>query len=155
MNGLLCLSYELKKEIIMKSKILVLLVVGFCGVIASCNDDDSTQPSTINATWNLKNISGGLAGINDDYNQEIIKWNFDSQALTLTVENNNSQNIIYDGFESGVYSYSILESGRNSYLIIEDKEFGGYTLTENNLKIDQNKTSTGSGADGFIIELER
>ncbi len=138
----------------MKSKILVLLVVGFCGVIASCNDD-SPQASTINGTWNLKNVSGGLAGINDDYNRGIIKWNFDSQALTLTVENNNSQNIIYDGFESGVYSYSILESGGNSYLIVEDTEFGGYTLTENNLMIDQNKTSTGSGADGFIIELER
>ncbi len=138
----------------MKSKILVLVVVGFCGVIASCNDD-SPQASTINGTWNLKNISGGLAGINDDYNQGIIKWIFDSHALTLTVENNNSQNTIYDGFESGIYSYSVLESGDNSYLIVEDTEFGGYTLTENNLMIDQNKTSTGSGADGFIIELER
>lgn len=139
----------------MKSKILVLLVVGFCGVIASCNNDDSIQATTINGTWNLKNISGGLAGINDDYNQGIIKWIFDSQALTLTVENNNSQNTIYDGFESGIYSYSILESGGNSYLIVEDTEFGGYTLTENNLMIDQNKTSTGSGADGFVIALER
>ena len=129
--------------------------MGFCGVIASCNNDDSIQATTINGTWNLKNISGGLAGINDDYNQGIIKWIFDSQALTLTVENNNSQNIIYDGFESGMYSYSILESGGNSYLIVADIEFGGYTLTENNLMIDQNKTWTGSGADGFIIELER
>ncbi len=139
----------------MKSKILVLLVVGFCGVNASCNDDDSPQASTINGTWNLKNISGGLAGINDDYNQGIIKWIFDSQALTLTVENNNSQNTIYDGFESGIYSYSILESGGNSYLIVEDAEFGVFTLTENNLMLDQNIISTGSGADGFIIELER
>jgi len=139
----------------MKWKILVLLVVGFCGVIASCNDDDSTQASTINGTWNLKNISGGLAGINDAYNQGIIKWVFDSQALTLTVENNNSQNTIYDGFESGIYSYSILESGGDSYLIAEDIEFGGYTVTENNLIIDQNKTLIGTGADGFIIELER
>ena len=139
----------------MKSKILVLLVVGFCGVIASCNNDDSIQASTINGTWYLKNISGGLAGINDDYNQGIIKWIFDSQALTLTVENNNSQNTVFDGFESGIYSYSILESGGNSYLIVEDTEFGGYTFTENNLMLDQNKISTGSGADGFIIELER
>ena len=139
----------------MKSKILVLLVVGFCGAIASCNNDDSIQATTINGTWNLKNISGGLAGINDDYNQGIIKWIFDSQALTLTVENNNSKNTIYYGFESGIYSYSILESGGNSYLIVEDTEFGGYTLTENNLMIDQNKTSTGSGADGFVIALER
>ena len=139
----------------MKSKILVLLIVGFGEVIASCNYDDSTQVSTINGTWNLKNISGGLAGINDDYNQGIIKWIFNSQSLTLTVENNNSQNTIYDGFESGIYSYSILESGGNSYLIVEDTEFSGYTLTENNLMLDQNKTSTGSGADGFILELER
>ena len=139
----------------MKSKILVLLVVGFCGVISSCNNDDSIQATIINGTWNLKNISGGLAGINDDYNQGIIKWIFDSQALTLTVENNNSQNTIYDGFESGIYSYSILESGGNSYLIVEDIEFGGFAITENNLVIDQNKTTAGSGADGFIIELER
>ena len=127
----------------MKSKILVLLVVGFCGVIASCNNDDSIQATTINGTWNLKNISGGLAGINDDYDQGIIKWVFDSQALTLTVENNNSQNTFYDGFESGIYSYSILESGGNSYLFVEDTEFGGYTFTENNLLLDQNKISTG------------
>lgn len=139
----------------MKSKILVLLVVGFCGAIASCNDDDPTQASTINGTWNLKNISGGIAGINDDYNQGIIKWIFNSQSLTLTVENNNSQNTTYDGFESGIYNYSILESGGDSYLIAEDIEFGGYTVTENNLIIDQNKTLIGTGADGFIIELER
>jgi len=125
----------------MKSKILVLLIVGFGGVIASCNDDDSTQASTINGTWNLKNISGGIAGINDDYNQGIIKWIFNSQSLTLIVENNNSQNTIYDGFLSGIYNYSILESGGNSFLIVEDTEFGGYTLMENNLMIDQNKTS--------------
>jgi len=139
----------------MKSKILVLLVLGFCGVIVSCNNDELTPASTINGTWNLKNISGGLAGINDDYNQELIIWIFDSQTLTLTVENNNSQNTIYDGLDSGIYSYSLLERDGNSYLIVEDTEFGGYTFTENILILDQNETSTGSGADGFIIRLER
>jgi hypothetical protein len=138
----------------MKSRILVLTIMGFCGVIVSCNNE-LVQPTTINGTWNLMNISGGLTGINNDYDQGIIKWIFDSHALTLTVENNNFQNTTYDGFVSGIYSYSILESVSNSYIIVENTEIGGYTVTDNNLTIDQNKTSTGSAADGFIMKLNR
>ena len=140
---------------IMKSKFLIFLVLGFCIVVASCNNDSLTPTSTIDGNWNLKNISGGFAGINDNYIPESIIWMFNSQNSTLTVENNNSQNTIYDGFESGVYTYSILENAGNSYLIVEEMELGGITLTEDNLILNQNETSTGSGADGFIINLER
>ncbi len=148
-------KYNLKNTV-MKSKILTFFIVMSLVLLVSCtNDSNSIQIDTINGSWNLTNISEGLAGIDDDYDTGIIKWIFDSQNLTLTVENNNLSNTIYDGFESGIYMYSILEINGNSYLLIEDIEFGGYTVTQNNLMIDQNEISTGSGADGFVLRFER
>ena len=39
-------------------------------------------------------------------------------------------------------------------LIIDDNEFGGLIILNNNLTIDQNLTSTGTGADGFIYSFQ-
>jgi len=136
------------------NKLILLLIITF-GTLLSCTIDDDDTP-TIAGAWQVKNISGGLAGIDDTYTQGTIKWTFNSQNFTLTVVNNNPLNTtIYDGFAPGIYSYSITKNNDSSYLVIEGNEFGESTLTVQNLIINQNKLSTGTGNDGFILKLER
>lgn len=138
-------------------KILTLIISTGLGILTSCtNNDDSTQMEIINGTWNLKNVSGGIAGINVDYNSGDIIWIFDSQNQTITVENNSSQNPNYEGLNSGIYNYSVFETSGNSYLKIDGTEFAMYIISENHLLLDQNETSTeGDGADGFLLRLEQ
>ncbi len=145
------------KKLIMKTRLTYRIIMIFCLMLFfSCsNSDDSIQLPIINGTWNLRNVGGGLNGIDDDYEQGIIKWVFNSQTFIITVENNNFQNTNYDGLESGIYTYSILENEGDFFLIIEGAEFGGYILTESDLILNQNETSTGSGADEYILKFER
>jgi len=134
-------------------RLSLLMILGLV-VFTNCNnDDDSNQEETLNGIWNVKNISGGISGIDDDYDNGIITWTFNNQVLTI--ENNESQGNIYSGFESGTYNYSTNEVNGINYITINNAEYGGYTLSINNLTINQNETSSGSGADFFILQFER
>ncbi|MCK5442788.1 MAG: hypothetical protein KAJ23_12935, partial [Maribacter sp.] len=73
----------------------------------------------------------------------------------LTVINNNTANTLYDGLDTGEYPYSILTKNKVLYLLINGQEFGGITLSQNELTLNQNELSTGSGADGFVVLLEK
>jgi len=137
-------------KIVKLSLLMILSLVNF----TSCNNDDnSNQMEILNGIWNVKNISGGFAGINDDYDTGIITWTFNNQILTI--ENNESQGNVYSGLESGTYNYSTNEINGNNYIIINNAEYGGFTLSVNNLTINQNETSSGSGADAFILQFEK
>tara|TARA_B110000902_G_C13712324_1_gene361775 strand:- start:55 stop:471 length:417 start_codon:yes stop_codon:yes gene_type:complete len=134
-------------------KLTLIMILGIV-FFTNCNsDDDSNQAETLNGIWNVKNISGGFAGIDDEYDAGIITWTFNNQVITIV--NNESQGNIYSGFESGTYNYSINEVNGNNYITINNAEYGGYALSINNLTIDQNQTSSGSGADGFMLQFER
>lgn len=136
-NGKLCL--------------LILLSLVLC--ISCSNEDDSTQVETLKGIWKVKNISGGIAGIDDKYEAGIITWTFNNEILT--VENNENQGSIYSGFENGTYNYSTSEINGVRYIMINNTEYGGFTLSINSLLINQNETSSGLGADGFILEFEK
>jgi len=133
---------------------LSLFVLSTLMLLVGCSSDDDIEKDLIDGVWDVRNISGGFAGINDDYPQGIIIWNFNTRKSELTVTNNNATNTIYDGFESGKYPYSILRIDKALYLEIDGHEFGGMVISQNELVIDQNKTSTGSGADGFVFLLK-
>ena len=133
-------------------KLSLLIILGIT-LFTSCNNDDSTESESIIGIWNVKNISGGIAGIEDEYETGIITWAFNNQ--TLIVENNDTQGNIYSGFESGTYNYSATKINGINYIIIDNSEYGGYTLSNNNLIINQNETTSGSGSDGFMLQLER
>jgi hypothetical protein len=140
----------------MKIRILTLLLTLGLITFTSCNNDnDSSQIETLNGIWNLKNVSGGFAGINEDFENGIITWTFNSHNSTLTVENNNSQVSIYSGYENGTYPYSTVENNGNEYILINTAEVGRYILSIKNLTINENEIQSGSGADGFILEFER
>lgn len=138
----------------MKTKysiVLLCLAVMFYG----CDKDEKNNADPIYGVWNLKNVSGGFAGVDDDFNDGAIIWTFNLQNGTLVVQNNNDSNAIYDGLDSGTYTFSILEKGQKEYLLVDNSELGGMSLLQNEMVIDQNKMSTANGADGFILKLQK
>ncbi|OBX22155.1 hypothetical protein LX77_03201 [Gelidibacter algens] len=138
----------------MKVRILTLfLTLGLVICISCNNDDDSSQNETLIGSWNLKTAKAGLLGIDEDFETGIITWAFNNQ--NLTVVNNTTDENSYSGYESGTYSYSIVESNGNSYITINNAEVGKYILSKNNLTINENELQSGSGNDGFILAFER
>ncbi|PKQ45114.1 hypothetical protein [Confluentibacter flavum] len=125
----------------------------------SLGDVDNSEPQVIRVLWHLKNVSGGVAGVDNDFNSGVIVWEFKDATSTLTVSNNNSNAAIEDGLNSGTYTYSIDDNstGNDDYISIGPNEFGSIAITSNGnqLIIDQNKTSTGPAADGYIYTFDK
>lgn len=141
----------------MKLKTLIFTLLIGSGLLSSCSDDANIIPQeeNLNGTWNLKNLSEGFAGLNENYPDGAITWTFNAQNQTIIVDNNvpASEGFV---FNSGTYNYSITTVNNQEYLNIDSGEFGGLSIsTNNNLVIDQNVMSSGVGADGFILSFEK
>lgn len=109
----------------------------------------------VSGSWSLTNVSGGFAGVDDDFTKGEIVWSFEAKGETLKVDNKDESNAIYKGLPTGTYAYSVLQGKDKYYLLVNDKEMGGILLAETKLVLDQNSTSFGSGADGFVLVLVR
>lgn len=130
-----------------------LMILGIILITSCSKKDESTKLESRDGIWQVKNISGGFTGIDDEYETGVITWTFNNQILT--VENNENQGYIYSGFESGTYNYTVSEIDGINYIMINNAEFGSYTLSRNKLIIDQNITKSGTGVDKFILEFNR
>jgi len=150
----------------MKIRILTLLLVLGFSFLSSCNnDDDSIQKETINGIWNLKNVNGGFPGVDVDYENGIVSWQFVSKTSTLIVESsliNTGPQSVYLPLQSGNYNYSLTESNGRTFIIIKDfgvfdnGEYGRYEVNDNgNLMIDQGEGSEANASDVFILLFER
>ena len=141
----------------MKNVILFLFMFFGLTTFMGCDKkDNTTQMETLNGKWNLKNISGGFAGVDDDFEMGLVTWTFDQTSSTLSVVNNSTQEFIYSGYETGTYNYIIFSySNGNKYMIINGTEHGKYLIQGNLLTINENELQSGAGADGFIFEFVR
>jgi hypothetical protein len=132
----------------MKPKFVVLLFAAVL-VLSGCDDDETLpQEPTINGTWHLKNVSGGFAGVDEDFSRGEVIWTFDEESSVLTVENNSKETFI--GLASGVYSYSVSEVEGDEVLFIDEGEFGILTIAKTEMAIDQ-----GLASDGFLFNFQR
>jgi hypothetical protein len=111
--------------------------------------------TALEGRWDLTNVSGGLAGINDDLEVGLITWDFDSASMELQITDNETSESLYDGYPSGSYSYAVLEQDEEAYLFIDGQEFSHISLSSGKLVLDGNKRSKGSGADYFILTMLR
>ncbi|WP_242206371.1 hypothetical protein [Aestuariivivens insulae] len=141
----------------MKKSIIYLLAI-ILGITTSCsvNSDDNQDLQNYKSLWHLRNVSGGVSGVNDDFELETIVWSFDETTATLTVENNNTDDTKEDALDSGTYSYSLAQVASRNYLSIDGTEVGELTFSsQNTMVIDENELSTGSASDGFKYTFQR
>lgn len=136
------------------------ILIAFCCLIAftSCsisNNNNDDSPQVIKTYWHLTNVSGGFAGVNHDFALGHIIWFFDEALAELSIENLNTDDSLEDGFDTGNYVFSIQEVNNETFLKVDSNEFGYFTLSETELVINQNITTSGSGADGFIYTFKR
>lgn len=144
--------YYLMQNLTMEKFIITILC--FITLTACSNSDNESKEDILSGVWNVQNISGGFVGMNQTFETATITWTFNTSDSRLTVVNNNVLvDVIYDGLDSGLYLYSIVEVDDESFLEINGQEFAGISFTNGQLILNQNKISTGSGADGFIISF--
>ncbi|MDD7887747.1 hypothetical protein [Flavivirga sp. 57AJ16] len=124
-------------------------------LLTGCSTDDNNTPQVIITHWNLIKTTGGIAGVNDTFPLKTVIWTFDEVNLKLTIVNNNTDDTKQDALDSGTYAYSVTEKNNKTYINISTNEFGGFETTSNQLVIDQNDLSEGSGADGFVYTFQR
>ena len=138
----------------MKTKLLIILfALGSMQFFGCSSDDDTTELNIERGIWKLKNVSGGLVGVNIDYNEGDVYWTFKNENKMLIVENNiltDGPESIYAGRQSGVYSYEIKQVDGGEVLYIEDTERGAISIREGQLIIDD-----GLVADGFLTKFDR
>jgi hypothetical protein len=125
------------------------ITIAFFGLITllncSVHNNNDDKDHVIKTNYHLIQVNGGIAEVDTTFDFNKIIWTF-----VLTVNNTNT-NDVEGGLDTGTYSYSIEENdAKDLFLIIESNEFGGFTFTQTQLKIDQNLTTSGNGADGFI-----
>ncbi|GAA4269664.1 hypothetical protein [Hyunsoonleella aestuarii] len=141
----------------MKNKIVI--AITFLMLFSSCSLDDesnSAQYQTFRSFWHLARVTGGIAGVDNQFELDTVIWSFDEDNNEITVENNNTDDTKQDGLNSGVYSYETTAFDTKEILIIDNQDFGEiYLDSQNVLVIDQNETTMGSGADGFVYTFQR
>lgn len=126
--------------------------------ITSCSIDSDTNQEEQNyqVFWHLRNVSGGVSGVDDDFELETIVWTFNETTSMLNIENNNTDDTKQEGLPTGDYTYSVIQSESRSFLVIGGTELGEITSPASNLLvINENEKSTGTGADGFIYTFQR
>jgi hypothetical protein len=81
-----------------------LLLILIVSLYNSCTvDDDYESNPTLLGSWNLIEVSGTIAGTTDQFEYGLITWNFEEG--TVTVVNNNTDESLLDGFDSGNYDF--------------------------------------------------
>ena len=131
------------------------VILCFTLVFINCKSDDDSQENsaTLQGKWSLVNVSGGLAGVDDNFDTGMIVWSFDQETFTLTVTNTNTETVVYDGLPTGTYDYKVLTTdGVTSSLVIDDYDFSMIidTLTRTTLLLDD-----GIVVDGFGVIFMR
>lgn len=134
-----------------------ILILFFSIALTNCsiNTNDTSQPQVMTVYWNLVNVSGGVSGVDIDYNVGDIVWLFDEVNTKLTVTNTNTDDTLEDGLDSGTYPYSVINNSHDLFLSIDGTEFGSFTVSGNQLVIDQNITTSGTGADGYVYTFQK
>ena len=139
----------------MKYKLLLAICSFFILTNCSVSNDNIGTIETEQIKWSLIRVTGGIAGVTEQFGLNTIEWVFNEATLVLTVTNNNTDDSMEDGLNSGVYSYSVSSDNENSYLTVNANELGRITLTTTNLTINENEKSAGNGADGFLYIFEK
>lgn len=135
---------------------LIIACISFL-TLTNCSLDsvNNTQPQTIRVLWHLKNVSGGIDNVDNDFPANKIIWEFDGP--NLEVNNTNTDTALEDGPDTGSYPYTTFKVGEKEYLKVNSIEIGRVTFNTDGtqLTLNQNEISTGSVADGYIFTFDK
>ena len=128
----------------MKNTSIFTAILIFTLVTFGCSSDDDNHnaPQNLVGSWHLVKTTGTIAGINHEFAEGTIIWTFNTNN-TVTVVNNNENESLQSGFESGTYSYNV---GNNpgsptslpecaKYINISTDEFNCMVLEATELEI--------------------
>ena len=135
----------------MKTKLRALLLIVGIGLLTSCDKNDTNLPQekSINGTWNLVNVRGGLASISKGYSKGDVKWIFNQNDKTLSVQNKVGNDNAFMLF-TGSYTFNIEQNGDPQVLFVDNQDYRMIILSlDNTLIINDNLT------DGFTAEFKR
>ncbi|MGM5469371.1 hypothetical protein ACS386_03760 [Flavobacteriaceae bacterium LMO-SS05] len=129
--------------------ILFMLSVLLLTSVTSCHtkDDDSNADYSLEGSWNLSHVSGGISGVDLSFDPGIILWTFNENTGMLTVVNNSESG--FSMFQSGTYTYSIEDTPDYKALNINGMPYGSIDMSQNQIHIDQRV------ADGFFLKLTK
>lgn len=151
----------------MKIKFSFLLLTLLFATSCSVDNDDDSELRDAALTdileWHLTSVSGGFAGVDIEYKADTVIWIFsvldDNGNGTLNVKNNNTDDSLEDGLDSGDYSVYIAEYNNQPILYVNGEEYAGFshpTPEKDVLVINKNINSTGAtGSDGFIYTFKK
>jgi len=141
-------------------KINFTLLLFYVCLLTNCSLDNrktiDNQEVTI-IQWHLINVTGGFAGVDHDFEMGDIIWRFDNVNSALSVENNNTDDTLEDSLDTGTYDQYFFEEDDKLFLFIDNNDYGLIIISEDDqiFTLNQNITSSGNGADGFIYEFKR
>ena len=119
-------------------------------VATSCNLDNFSsfeEQTQINSSYVLKNTSGGIAGINDNFNNGDVIWDFNGINHTLKVT--KKVNTTGSGIPAGNYTYTLKQEGKTRLLVIKQADVIYTTLTYESLNENGIVFKDEAIADGF------
>ena len=138
----------------MKKSIKLLLAI-FCAIaLNSCSnssDDNDPVTTTLNGTWRLANVSGGITGISDDFDDASITWTFNPDG-SINIWNTNTDDTKQDLIETGDYDYAIVPNEATPELcsqamVINSVSYGCYSISGDTLTLSQIES------DGYQVTL--
>jgi len=133
----------------MKSFYVIILSI----LLFSCSsDDDSTRETTLQGTWNLVNVTGGIAGIDEDIERGMVVWDFNMTSGMVTITNNITDSTFDTSLPSGTYSYSVSAPADDDVLIVNEVSLGTINIAGSTFTVGQ---SSGISQDGLVFLFER
>lgn len=133
-------------------KSLSILGIFLVLILSSCSSDSDNSGAIVAGKWKLVEVTGSFAGTQSNFEPGIITWEFNPRNHSVKVTNNNSDENLTDLFETGVYSYQIVNSDTpeicQKSLKINDIDMGCFEIVNGDLKIDQ------AFVDGYTITLK-
>ena len=130
-------------------KTLIVYSLMFITSVVGCDPED-INPNTdnsIDGTWNLTHVSGGIDGRNLTFDTGVIVWTFNEETGMVTIVNSSDNGLSV--FQSGTYSFLIEEMGGHKTISINGMDFGIIDISADKINIDQEV------ADGIFLELTK
>jgi hypothetical protein len=138
-----------------KLSLSVMLLLALVGT-ACCGVDDTTpvNPAAgISGSYSLTNISGGLMGINNNFDSGLIKWTINQQNNTFTIVNNYDDNgTVEDFLETGIYTF-VQAAGAPADQCTATYKADNMDLGCFNQAADGTITFNQQHADGYLLTL--